>query len=125
MALDFGEKRVGLASTDESGAYALPRAVLPNDAELLGKVVEFKMKEGIQRVVIGESKNLDGTPNTIMGGIEAFKKQLEDKGVEVVLHPEMFTTQEAIRLQGENSLVDASAASLILKNYIDTVALQT
>ena len=72
------------------------------------------------KVVIGESKNLDGTPNPINAKVEEFKKMLEERGVEVVLHPEVFTTQEAIRLQGENELTDASAAALILKNYLDS-----
>ena len=120
MALDYGEKRVGLASTDETGKFALPRAVLANDGTLLDQVLAFKLKEGIEKVVIGESKNLDGSMNPIMASVEEFRKTLEEKGVETVLHPEMFTTQEAIRLQGENSLVDASAAALILKNYLDT-----
>jgi putative Holliday junction resolvase len=122
MALDFGEKRVGLASTDEGGSFALPRTVLANDASLLDQVLAFKMKEGIAKVVIGESKNLDGTPNPINAAAEQFGRALEERGVEVVFHPEVFTTQEAIRLQGENSMVDASAAALILKNYLDTQA---
>lgn len=121
MALDFGEKRIGLASTDDSGRFALPRAVLPNDPALLEQILAFKMKEGIAKVVIGESKNLDGTPNPIAAEAEKFAKALEERGVEVVFHPEVFTTQEAIRLQGENALVDASAAALILKNYLDSI----
>ena len=42
MAIDYGEKRVGVASTDESGVFALPRAVWANDENLLDKVVKFK-----------------------------------------------------------------------------------
>lgn len=119
MAIDYGEKRVGIASTDDSGEFALPRAVLPNDDSLLEKVLEFKMKEGIEKVVIGESKNLDGSPNAIMKKIEEFKKKLEDSGVDVALHPEVFTTMEARRLQGSTEMTDASAAALILKSFIE------
>ncbi|MBX4206316.1 Holliday junction resolvase RuvX [Candidatus Parcubacteria bacterium] len=122
MALDYGEKRVGLASTDDAGTFALPRTVLSNDATLLDQVLAFKLKEGVSKVVIGESKNLDGTPNPINAEVEKFKRALEERGVEVVLHPEVFTTQEAIRIQGENNLTDASAAALILKNYLDSLS---
>ena len=121
MALDYGEKRVGLASTDDTGHFALPRAVLPNDESLLEKVLAFKIKEGIAKVVIGESRNLDGSPNPILTEIEKFKKTLEDKGVEVVLHPEVFTTMEARQLQGQTAMTDASAAALILKSYLDSI----
>lgn len=120
MAIDVGSKRVGIASTDESGRFALPRMVWPNDSALLDKILEFKLKEGIEKVVIGESKNLDGTPNVIMGEIEKLKTELEERGVEVVLHPEVMTTMEARRLQGQTNMTDASAAALILKSYIDS-----
>ncbi len=121
MAIDYGAKRVGLASTDESGSFALPRAVLANDKELLDKVLAFKLKEGINKIVIGESKNLSGEPNLIMKEIERFKAELEERGAEVVFHPEVFTTIEARRLQGQTEMTDASAAALILKSYLDRV----
>ena len=120
MALDYGSKRVGVASTDETGHFALPRMVLANNEELLEKVLEFKMKEGIDEIVMGESHNLDGTPNAIMKEIENFKNQLEEKGMQVVLHPEVFSTMEARQIQGNNELTDASAAAIILKSFLDS-----
>ena len=121
MAIDMGERRVGMASTDDSGNFALPREVYPNDGELVAKILEFKLKNAIDRVVIGESRNLDGRENEIMKEVYKLRDALVAQGVEVVLHPEIFTTQEAIRLQGENRMVDASAAALILKNYIESI----
>ena len=53
--------------------------------------------------------------------IEQFKAELEKRGVEVVLHPEVMTTIEARRLQGQSAMTDASAAALILKSFIHTV----
>lgn len=122
MAIDYGEKRVGIASTDETGQFALPRMVLKNDSTLLEKVLEFKLKEGIEKIIMGESSNLSGEPNPIFVEIEKFKKSLEERGVEVILHPEVFTTVEARRLQGQTDMTDASAAALILKSYIDSNA---
>ena len=121
MSIDYGEKRVGIASTDESGHFALPRMVLPNDENLLEKVLELKLREGIEKVVIGESKNLDGSPNAIMESVNKFKQELESRGIETVLHPEVFTTMEARQIQGQTAMTDASAAALILKNFIDTM----
>ena len=119
MAIDYGTKRVGVASTDETGKFALPREVFPNDAGLMEKILAFKLKEGIEKIVIGESRNLDSTPNPVMAEAERFKKELEGKGVEVLWHPEVWTTVEARRLQGNTDLTDASAAALILKSFID------
>ena len=120
MAIDYGEKRVGVASTDDSGEFALPRATLPNDSELLGKIAGLKMKEGITKVIIGESKNFQGENNPIMRDVEKFKLELEKLGIETVLHPEVLTTMEARQIQGQTEMTDASAAALILKSYIDS-----
>lgn len=120
MGIDYGEKRVGIASTDESGQFALPRMVLPNNEDLLTRVVEFINENEIERVVLGESKNLNGAPNPILAEALKFKERLEARGVEVVLHPEVFTTMEARQIQGNTPMTDASAAALILKNYIDS-----
>lgn len=121
MSLDYGEKRVGVALSDESLKLALPHAVWSNDKHLLGKVLELKRNEHVQKVVMGESKNLKGQDNPLQKEVRKFRDQLEDEGVEVVFHPEIFTTMEAKRLQGRNKMTDASAAALILKSFIETV----
>jgi putative Holliday junction resolvase len=120
MGIDYGAKRVGVASTDAQGEFALPRAVLPNDHKLLPEIVKMCEAEGIERVILGESKDFKGEPNDIQREIAVFKSALEDHGIEVVLHPEMLTSAEAVRLQGESPMLDASAAALILKSYIDS-----
>lgn len=121
MAIDYGAKRVGLASTDETGHFALPRAVLTNDETLLDKVLRFKKEEGIEKIIIGESRDFKGQPNSILWEIAKFKAEIEKRGVEVIFHPEVLTTVEARRLQGTTPMTDASAAALILKSYIDSI----
>ncbi|MEK7177018.1 MAG: RuvX/YqgF family protein [Patescibacteria group bacterium] len=121
MAIDYGSKRVGIASTDDSGHFALPRFVWPNDRDLLDKVLKFKDDEGITKVVLGESKNFKGEANQIQKEIENFKNELEKRGVETVYQTEIFTTMEARQLQGQTEMTDASAAALILKSFLDSV----
>lgn len=119
MGIDYGEKRIGIASTDESGLFALPRMVVANNSELLDKVLEFAHENEIEKVIIGESKNFEGKPNSIMVKVEEFKKELENKGLKVIFHPELLTTLEAAQIQGRGEMTDASAAAIILKSYID------
>ena len=121
MAIDYGEKRVGVASTDESGSFALPRAVLDNDTALLDKVIRFKEENKIDKIILGESKNFLGEDNLIQKKILEFKTELEEKGVEVVMHPEVLTTMEARQIQGQTDMTDASAAALILKSFLETM----
>ena len=121
MAIDYGKKRVGIASTDETGDFALPRAVWPNDEALVDKILKLRVEEQIEKIIIGESRNLDGSPNPIQKDIDNLKSELAKHGVEIVSHPEVFTTLEARRLQGQTEMTDASAAALILKSFIDTM----
>ena len=121
MAIDYGTKRVGIALSDDSQGFALPYAVWANDRELLNKVLELKEKEDVGTIVMGESKNLDGRPNKIQTEIAKFKAKLEEKGIGVIFQPEIFTTVDARRDQGQTKMTDASAAALILKSFIDTV----
>jgi len=125
MAIDYGRKRVGIASTDETGQFAIPRAVWMNNKELVDKILELKEAEGVEKIIIGESKNLDRTRNPILTKIEELKEQLEKRGAKVILHPEIYTTVEARRLQGSTPMTDASAASLILKSYIEYAEAQS
>lgn len=119
MAIDYGAKRVGIASTDEGGSFALPRAVWRNDETLIDKILEFKAREAIAEIIIGQSNDLAGKANPIQKQIEELKAALEERGARVLDHPEMLTTVEARRLQGSNKMTDASAAALILKSYLD------
>jgi putative Holliday junction resolvase len=121
MGIDYGAKRVGIASTDDSGEFAIPRAVVPNDEKLLPLILDSVKKFGVQKIVIGESKNYAGMPNDIMKETNAFADSLREKGIEVVFHPEVLTSMEADQLQGQTPMRDASAASIILKSYIDTI----
>jgi putative holliday junction resolvase len=120
MAIDFGEKRVGIASTDETGDFALPRMVLPNDDALVGQITRLSDDWQVERIIIGESNNMKGEPNPIQSKAEEFARQLDSIGKSVEFHPEFFTSLEAKHLQGENDMLDASAAALILKSYIDS-----
>ncbi|MEK7194553.1 MAG: Holliday junction resolvase RuvX [Patescibacteria group bacterium] len=120
MAIDFGEKRVGIASTDEAGDFALPRMVLPNDSNLLNEVSRLSETWQVDRIIVGESLNFKGEPNSIHEKAGEFARSLESLGKSVEFHPELLTSVEASRLQGVNDMLDASAAALILKSYMDS-----
>ncbi len=119
MAIDYGEKRVGIATTDESNEFALPRVVLENTPKLLNEICELREKWNIEKIILGDSKKFDGSDNLIAVNIKRLKKELEEKGIVVIMHPEFLTSLEAKQLQGKNEMLDASAAAIILKSYID------
>lgn len=120
MGIDYGSKRVGIALSDESGSIAMPHAVFPNDRTLFREVKSVCDSRKIQAIVMGESKDFKGIDNPIMKQVYAFKAELErDLDLPVHLEPEFMTSAEAVHLQGENAMSDASAAALILKSYLE------
>ena len=119
LGIDFGEKRVGIAVSDEDGKIAFPTAVLANDKELLKNIVDLCMKNAVETVVMGESRDYQGQINDIMWKINGFKKQLETIGFKVIFEPEFMTSIQASQITGENKMLDASAAAIILQSYLN------
>ncbi len=120
IGIDYGTKRVGIATADTDAGMAFPKAVLKNDENLVAHILELCAKEGVDKAVLGESKDLRGHDNAIAPAITAFKIELEKAtGLEVIFQPEFYTTYQASRIQGDSDMIDASAAAIILQTYID------
>lgn len=120
LGIDYGTKRVGLAISDEDGVMAFPLDVLSKDKRLLLRVKQACQSEKIESIVIGDSKDLKGKDNIIMKEAKAFGAELK-KLVKLPIHweNEFYTSAEAKQLQGKNGMLDASAAAIILKSYLD------
>lgn len=125
MGIDYGSKRVGIALSDEALTMGFPHSVLPNDARLMGAIQSLIATEGVDAVVIGESRTLSGTHNPIAKKAEVFAQELHiESGVTVFFEPELFSTQEARRdyegvWSGKRAgTLDASAAAIILTSYL-------
>ena len=140
LGIDYGSKRVGLATSDDGGAFAFPYKILKNDTTLVDTIHNICEEEDISAIVIGESTDLSGAPNKIMGSIEELVKNLEaDLGLPIYLQKEFMTTIEARQQpsssggqargksmnnarkikQAPQAAADASAAALILQRYLD------
>lgn len=120
LGIDYGTKRVGLALSDEDGQLAFPKSVLSNSKDIIEDIKKLCAEEGISGVVIGESRDLDGTPNPLMKDIEIFMEQLKKEiDIPLYLEPEFFTSHQAQKIQGKNKMLDASAAAIILQSFLD------
>ncbi len=137
LGIDYGTKKIGLALSDEAGTMGFPHAIIPNDPRLLEAVRALITKEGVDAVVIGESRAFSGGDNPVAAAARTFGASLTAEcGVPVFYEAEMLTTQEARRaIDGAHprhvadsarrtkspdarEAVDASAAALILTSYL-------
>jgi putative holliday junction resolvase len=120
LGIDYGSKRVGLATCDTESGMAFPKSVVSNDKNLLNGILELCKKEGVAEIVMGESKNLNGEDNSITADSREFKALLSKSfGKEVIFAPEFYSTYQASRIQGDSDMIDASAAAIILQSYVD------
>ena len=124
MGIDYGKKRVGIALSDEGGEFALPHSVFVNSArleELVEKVAKLCVEQKVGAIVMGESKDFHQVANPIMKDAMKFKAAIEEATkISVYLEPEFMTSAEAEHLQGKNKMLDASAAALILKSFLES-----
>ena len=122
LSIDYGTKRVGLATSDDSGVMAFPLRVLLNSRSLPAHIAKICRDEHIDTIVMGESLNFQNKHNAIMSEVIPFVEKLESEfGLSVVYMNEVLSTQEAMHIQGDNSENDSSAAAIVLQSYLDKV----
>lgn len=118
MGIDFGERRVGVAFSDESGSVAFPDRVLENGPDLLEKLAALATEKRVGAIVLGASVDLDGRENPLMTPIRNLGERLgKALGLPVFYEPEEFTSVEA-RAAGAGKS-DAAAAAIILAGYLE------
>jgi putative holliday junction resolvase len=136
LGIDYGDKRVGVAISDESRQLAFPYKVIENVKDLVGKILEIIQKEEIGTVVVGESLDFQGQPNVVMKNIEKFVEELRTKTeANIFYEPEFLTSHQAQKkmsrrpresrgsgssiFMNQNRDIDASAAAIILQSFLD------
>lgn len=130
LGIDYGTKRIGIASSDESGTLAFPLTTIHAGEFALGEVAALAAKEGAQKIIIGESRNFKNEPNLLQEDIEQFKKDLAElTQLPIEYEKEFFSSAQAARQFEPNAKsrkenpsqakLDASAAALILQSYLD------
>lgn len=130
MGLDVGERRVGVAISDELGAIATPLATVqrgPRDREEISRLVR---EWNVSQLVVGMPTGLSGREGPQAALVRAFAAKLEqelDPSVEVVYWDERLTTAIAERSMIEagtsrarrKERIDAVAAAVLLQSYLD------
>ena|SRR3989344_9220625 len=120
LGIDYGDKRVGVAVSDETGRLAFPYKVLENKGDLIVKILEIADKENVGEIVVGESLDSEGKPNAIQKDIDEFCANLKERlKLPVNMEQEFWTSVQAKSITGENEMHDASAAAIILQSFLD------
>jgi putative holliday junction resolvase len=120
LGIDYGSKNIGLSLSDEAGQFAFAYSILKNNQEVVLEIKQICDKEGVGAIVLGESKNRDGSENLVMTEIRTFGHALSEvTSLPIFYEPEFYTTREAEQIIGKDVALDARAAAIILKSYLD------
>lgn len=133
LALDVGDRRIGIAITDllgitVQGRPTRVRASLQEDIAHIRRIVE---EDDVQQVVVGHPRHMDGSPSLQTKKTEAFAESLRlGLDVPIVLWDERLTSfaaeQSLVELgldwRSRRKHVDRLAATLILEDYLSEQA---
>lgn len=131
MGIDHGEKRVGVALSDEDSLIAQPHDTLArrDPSALLAAVAALARDNEVGEIVVGLPLGLDGREGASARRARRFSERLgELTGLPIVLWDERMTTVAAQRALGEagvrareqKTMVDRVAAALMLQSYLDS-----
>ena len=132
LAIDYGQRRMGLAMCDPLGITAQPletytRRSLQQDVEYLQKLVA---EYGVEIIVLGWPRNMNGTEGSTCAMVAEFALVLEETfgdGVRLDFFDERLSSSMAERMLLEadmsrkkrKGVIDKVAATVILQGYLD------
>jgi putative Holliday junction resolvase len=132
MALDYGERRVGVAISDELQLIARPFTTIRREkkryAQVIDQIRELVDENEVATLVVGLPLNMDGSRGAAVDRVERFISDLRRSvSIPVVAVDERLTSREADRMLREMGVglrerrarSDEYAASVILQDYID------
>ena len=129
MANDYGDARTGVAISDATGLLAGFTTVIQSrkSEAVTEELLKLIAQHGVDELVMGFPRNMDGTEGPRAELYRAFAQNLEQaSGMTVNLWDERRTTIEAHqilhaggkRMREHKKTVDAVAATLILEGYL-------
>ncbi len=129
LAIDYGIKRTGIAVTDDFQIIASGLTTIPSET-IIAFLKEYFAKEKVEKVIVGEPKQMNGLPSESAEIIEKFVIKFKSEFPEMKMErvDERFTSKMAFQTmidsglkkkQRQNKgLVDEIAATIMLQDYL-------
>ncbi|MBQ7802684.1 endolytic transglycosylase MltG [Candidatus Saccharibacteria bacterium] len=136
IALDVGEKRIGLSKADSGVKIAVPVGMIAVDGQEIANIVKYIKLNDIDVVVVGMPRNLNGEMTAQSDFVKRFVKSLNktllsekpnNKTIKILFQDESLTSVEAkknLKNKGFNKKagdVDSEAATLILQDFLENL----
>ena len=124
LALDVGDRRVGVALADSQIKIAVPYGYLERSDKIIQQITELMLDHDINILVIGYPRNQSGEATKQTESVEQFARELAEVEIDadLVFQDESLSSVEAERRLGrvkDKGEIDAEAASIILQDYLE------
>ncbi len=132
LAVDYGNKRTGIAVTDETRTFAFGLTTVATK-DLFNFITEYKLKNPVGEFVVGEPRKMNNTATDATLYVEEFVKKLKKLFPDLPVHrmDERFTSAIAkqsiidsgIKKKGRKNkeLVDMVSATIILQSWLEKI----
>lgn len=132
LAIDYGEKRVGVAVTDPLNIFAYPLVTLPNNKDLIPNLKKVIIEYNVVKILLGMPYKESGAAGFISNLVLGFKGEIEKSlGLPVELVDERYSSEiarqriiESVpskKKRRDKGLLDKNAAAVILEDYLRSV----
>lgn len=127
LALDVGEKRIGVATATDSIRIAVPLTTILVDGSELQQIAKIVASEKTDTIVVGYPRNQSGEATAQTVYVEAFAAQLDGIVDSICYQDESLTSVMAEdQLKGDRrpytkADIDMRAAAIILQDYLETL----
>lgn len=121
LGIDYGEKRIGLAISDEEHTFAFELEIWPAQ-DFFKRITEFVNEREIEKIILGYPLNLKGHQTAKTAEVLKFKEKLESilpPQTAVELLDERFSSKMAGKIAGTSKNIDALSAQIFLQNYLN------
>ncbi|MFZ0639602.1 MAG: Holliday junction resolvase RuvX [Candidatus Acidiferrales bacterium] len=127
LAIDYGQRRIGLAISDELGVTAQPLATMErkNRRADLRRLSDLVRKNGVGVILVGSPVHLSGQRSEMAEEAARFAARVQKElRLPVELRDERLTSWEAAQMVGESGMgknagIDSLAAAILLREYLD------
>ncbi len=130
LGIDYGEKRVGFAETDDLQIISAPLDTIENKHSI-AFIKRYISENTVEKIIMGLPTYLNGDHSTTTEKVLAYAKSLEKEFPEtpIILVDERYTSSMAFQTMLDSGiskkkrqnkgLIDKISASIILKSYMD------
>lgn len=132
LAIDYGEKRLGLAISDPNQIISKPlkTLILSDSKYIYNELEKIIIDYEIQKLIIGLPVGMNGKNTQQTRKVEAFREFLQNKiDIPIILFDERLSSVSAkkslisqgVKTGHNKSKIDQTAAAIFLQHFLDTL----